>query len=99
MEPENRDVNGYLLRRSETIQPLNVSWPLRDKNGRHARGIDDQPAPIDVTVRVLWPDETEELLPARATRWNKTHVFCIVSDPRIERPGIWVLALDVKRRT
>ena len=99
MEAENRDINGYLLRRSETIQPLNVSWPLRDKNGWHARGIEDQRNPIEVNVRVLWPDETDELLPARATRWNKSHVFCVVSDRRIERPGIWVLARDVKRRT
>jgi hypothetical protein len=98
MEPENRDVNGYPLRRSETIRPLNVSWPLRDKNGWHARGIDDQPKPIEVTVRILWPDETEELLQALAIRWNKSHVFCVVSDPRIERPGIWVQASDVKRR-
>jgi len=99
MEPENRDVSGYPLRRPDTLRPLNTSWPLRDRNGAHARGIDDRPQPIDVTVRVVWPDESEEHLPARALRWNQSHVFCVLGDPRIERPGIWVLARDVKRRT
>jgi hypothetical protein len=31
---------------------LNESWPLSDKAGGHARGIEDQSVPIDVEVRV-----------------------------------------------
>ncbi len=54
---------------------LNESWPLSDKAGEHARGIEDQPDPIDVEVRVEWADDGEECLPGRAHRWTAPHVF------------------------
>lgn len=99
MEPAHRDRNGYLLGgKPETMKPLNVSWPLHDNNGWHARGINDQANPIEVFVRVVWSDGAEELLLASAIRWNDSHVFCEVEDPRIDRPGIWVKARDVRRR-
>ena len=37
------------------------AWPLSDKAGEHARGIEDQPEPIDVEVRVEWAVDGEEL--------------------------------------
>ena len=40
--------------RSGTQAVLNESWPLGDKAGGHARGIEDQPASIDVEVRLEW---------------------------------------------
>ena len=41
-------------RDSQSIR--NESWPLSDKAGGHARGIEDQPDPIDVEVRIEWAD-------------------------------------------
>lgn len=38
--------------RRETQSVLNESWPLSDKAGGHARGIEDQPEAIEVEVRV-----------------------------------------------
>jgi hypothetical protein len=50
-------------------QPVdNESWPLSDRAGGHARGIEDQPEPIDVEVRIEWADDGEEWLPGRAHR-------------------------------
>jgi hypothetical protein len=76
---------------------LNESWPLRDKGGGHARGIEDQPSPIDVEVRVEWSDDGEEWLPGTATRWNRSHVFVRFQDDRALVPFVWVRARDVRR--
>ena len=53
--------------RRGTQAVLNESWPLSDKAGGHARGIGDQPEPIDVEVRIEWGDGGEEWLPAGRT--------------------------------
>ena len=68
--------------RRGTQSVVNESWPLSDKAGEHARGIEDQPDPIDVEVRVERADDGEEWLPGRATRWTSSHVFVRFQDPR-----------------
>lgn len=91
------DGYGRWKPRADPQTVLNLSWPLRDKTGNHARGINDQP-PIDVTVRVELDEDGEQYLEATASRWNKSHVYVTSADPRIPREGIWLLARDVKRR-
>jgi hypothetical protein len=102
-----RDANGYRYdeypaARAELHQQiLNQSWPERDAGGFHARNIHDQPVDrhLDVTVRVVFERDGEVLIPGRATRWNRSHVFVTaINDPRVPRPGVWVLARDVRRR-
>ena len=61
--------------RRGTQEVLNESWPLSDKAGGHARGIEDQPEPIEVEVRIEWADDGEEWLRGQAARWTKSHVF------------------------
>lgn len=79
---------------------LNESWPLRDTQGLHARGIDDQPADNQrlVWVRIEFETDGEVELPGRATRWNRSHVYVITDDPRVPRGQVWVRARDVRRR-
>lgn len=100
-----RDANGYdyamgpgpRLAREQVVK--NETWPLRDKNGWHARGIDDQPAEkqIAVRVRLVLERDGEVVLPGRAARWNASHVFVIVDDERVPRGQVWVRAGDVER--
>lgn len=66
--------------RGGTQAIANESWPLSDKAGGHARGIEDQPEPIDVEVRIEWADDGEEWLPGRAHRWTSSHVFVRFQD-------------------
>ena len=83
--------------RRGTLAALNESWPLRDKAGEHARGIEDQPEPIDVEVRIEWADGGEEWLPGRAHRWTASHVFVRFQDARSPTGFVWVRARDVRR--
>ena len=79
-------------------QPIvNESWPLTDRAGEHARGIEDQPEPIDVEVRIEWADDGEEWLPGRAHRWTASHVFVRFEDSRSLTGFVWVRARDVRR--
>lgn len=85
---------------------LNQSWPQHDDNGPHARGIhpaqhdDGSPWTIDVQVRIVLEHDGIVILDGRAERWTTTHVFVTaITDPRVPRPGVWVLASDVRRRT
>ena len=71
---------------------VNESWPLSDKAGEHARGIEDQPEPIAVEVRIEWAADGEEWLLGRAWRWTKSHVFVRFQDPRSATGFVWVLA-------
>lgn len=105
-----RDANGYAYRDGITSRVgrhqkvLNESWPLRDASGPHARGInpsrhaDDSPWVIDVEVRVELEHDGVLMLPARAERWTKTHVYVVVNDPRVPWGKIWLKAQDVRRR-
>lgn len=76
----------------------NESWPLRDKNGFHARGIKTRDYTIPVTVRLVFKRDGETFLEGRADRWTKTHVHVSLVDPRLQVDGVWVRAGDVKRR-
>lgn len=102
-----RDANGYdyegypasRLAREQKI--ANESWPLRDKTGRrHAEGIDDQPADNQrpCWVRLVFDVDGEVELPGRAVRWNRSHVYISVSDPRVPNMAVWVRAGDCRRR-
>lgn len=101
-----RDANGYdhdslpASRLAREQKVLNESWPLRDKDGFHARGIDDQPAENErpVWARIEFETDGEVELPGRATRWNRSHVYVITDDPRVPRGQVWVRAHDVRRR-
>ena len=75
----------------------NESWPLSDKAGGHARGIEDQPGPIDVEVRIEWAQDGEEWLSGRAHRWTSSHVFVRFQDARSATEFVWVRARDVRR--
>jgi hypothetical protein len=83
--------------RRDSQAVLNESWPLSDKAGGHARGIEDQPEPIDVEVRIEWATDGEEWLHGRAHRWTKSHVFVRFLDPRSLTEFVWVRARDVRR--
>lgn len=84
-------------RRIEGIQKvLNQEWPLRDKDGPHARGIRDHD-PIPVRVRLVLEHDGEVVLPGEAQRWTRTHVYVRVGDPRLQVAGVWVVAADVRR--
>ena len=82
--------------RRDTQRVLNEAWPLRDRNGSHARGILDRD-PIDVEVRIVWSHDGEEWIAGQATRWTTSHVFVRVRDPRLLVPHVWVRAGDVRR--
>lgn len=105
-EDEPRDANGYLYSNYPSEQAkrrqriLNESWPFSDSNGRHARGIDDQPAANQrpCWVRLQFELDGHATLPGRAVRWNRSHVMVAVEDPRVSRPGVWVRAHDVRPR-
>lgn len=100
----HRDANGYdyskyPAERSKKAQRVaNESWPMQDAKGKHARGINDQPVDNQrqVLVRLELADDGEVVLPGRATRWNRSHVFCVVDDPRVPNQMIWLRARDVK---
>jgi hypothetical protein len=77
---------------------VNESWPLNDKSGGHAHGIEDQPDPIDVEVRVEWADDGEEWLRGLAHRWTNSHVFVRFEDSRSATGFVWARARDVARR-
>lgn len=69
---DSRDANGYAYKDGITTrvnqqqQVLNEAWPYTDSNGRHARGIPDQPAnnqrPCE--VRLVFATDGETWLPA-----------------------------------
>lgn len=82
----------------QTVQ--NESWPFSDSQGRHARGLDDQPAErqIDVTARLVLDRDGEVWLDGRAVRWNRSHVMVVISDPRLHTGMVWLRAHDVRRR-
>lgn len=84
--------------RADAQRVLNESWPLRDKDGGHARGIEDQPSPIDVDVRIEWAQDGEEWIPGSASRWTRSHVFVRFQDVRSLTGFVWVRARDVRRR-
>jgi hypothetical protein len=106
-----RDANGYaykdgitpLVARQQKV--LNESWPQRDADGSpHARGVspavhaDGSPWTIDVDARIELNDDGEVILPGRAERWTKTHVYVVVTDPRVPWGKVWLSATDVRRR-
>ena len=76
---------------------LNERWPLRDRQGFHARGIPDQPHPITVRARVIWEKDGEEWITGRATRWTQTSVFVVLADSRSHAIGVWLSPDDVRR--
>lgn len=78
---------------------LNSSWPLRDKDGFHARGINDQPADkhIPVEVRIEFDVDGSCWVPGLATRWHGSRVFVVVNDSRVIGRQVWVEAGDVRR--
>jgi hypothetical protein len=82
--------------RRGTQAVLNESWPLSDKGEQHARGIEDQPEPIDVEVRIEWAEDGEEWVTGRAHRWTNSHVFVRVKDPQSLTGFVWVRARDVR---
>lgn len=106
----DRDANGYAYADGITSRVgrhqdvLNRSWPLRDADGFHARGInpaqhpDGTPWTIDITARVELKDDGVVFLPGRAERWTKTHVYVVVDDARVPWGFVWLQARDVQRR-
>lgn len=76
---------------------LNESWPLRDENGPHARGIRDQDR-IPVRVRLVLERDGVIELDGHATRWHGRSVCVTVWDERLLVTHVWVDAGDVVRR-
>jgi hypothetical protein len=106
----NRDANGYayedgitsIVARQQKV--MNESWPQRDADGsRHARDVrpakhpDGSPWTIGVMVRLEFDGDGVVVLPARAERWTKTHVYVVVVDQRVPWGRVWVRAGDVSR--
>lgn len=69
---------------------LNASWPLTDKADGHARGIEDEPHPIDVEVHIERARAGEEWLRGRAHRSTRSHVFVRFQDARSGTGFAWV---------
>lgn len=93
--------DGKPVRPESVAQPVaNESWPFQDSKGRHSRGIEDQPADNrrDVWVRLELERDGEVVLEGRAARWNRSHVYVHVNDPRVPRQAVWVRAKDVRPR-
>ncbi|MGI9085373.1 MAG: hypothetical protein ACR2FE_08755 [Aeromicrobium sp.] len=95
--PGGNDYGEPKGRGNESQKILNESWPLSDKAGGHARGIEDQPNPIAVEVLIEWATDGEEWLAGSATRWTASHVFVRISDTRSLTRFVWVRARDVRR--
>lgn len=76
---------------------LNESWPLRDENGPHARGIPDM-GYIPVRVRIIFERDGEVQLDGHAVRWHGSSVCVAVWDDRLLATYVWVGAADVRRR-
>jgi hypothetical protein len=74
---------------------LNVSWPLRDEKGPHARHIRDS-GRIPVTARLVFEDDGPTWVDCTAVRWHGTHVCVYVHDDRLQVPYVWLAAADVK---
>lgn len=77
---------------------LNVSWPLSDEKGPHARGIKDAPQQVAVTARLVFERDGETTIDCTAVRWHGHHVCVYAHDPRLIVPYVWLNAADVKRR-
>ncbi|MGH3482288.1 MAG: hypothetical protein ACRDPQ_03550 [Nocardioidaceae bacterium] len=93
------DERGYPIRDVEHQQILNEHWPLADgKGGPHARGIPDQPEPINVRVRLVWEHDGEEWIDGTARRWTHAAVCVTFGDPRLLTNAVWVRPEDVRRR-
>lgn len=109
MDPDTRDANGYRYDRGSVArrvgyQPVtNESWPFRDEDGWHARGLNDKPAEeqVDVVARVVFQDDGETWLEGRAVRWtdNHTHACVLISDPRLQTGYVWLRAHEVRPRS
>lgn len=105
----DRDANGYAYRDGITSRVgrhqkvLNASWPQQDTNGGHARDVkparhgDGSAWTIDVEARVELDPDGVVVLPGRAERWTKTHVYVVVEDPRVPWQAVWLRASDVRR--
>lgn len=92
--------NGKPVTAESKWQPVeNMSWPRRDKDGWHARGIDDVAVEqqIAVMVRVEFERDGEVWLRGTADRWFGRCVHVSVDDVRLQVGGVWVGAEDVRR--
>lgn len=76
---------------------LNVSWPLRDEKGPHARGIRDQPQ-VPVTARIVFEHDGPVEVDCQAVRWHGRHVCVYAHDTRLIVPYVWLDAADITRR-
>lgn len=106
----DRDANGYAYTNGITSRVrvqqkvLNASWPLHDGTTAHARNIHDarhadgSPWTIDVEARVELEHDGIVVLPGRAQRWTRTHVYVVVEDERVPWQKVWLRAADVRRR-
>jgi hypothetical protein len=106
----DRDANGYAYRDGITSRVerhqrvVNESWPRVGADGtRHARDVkparhdDGSPWTVDVIVRLELDVDGVVVLPGRAERWTKTHVYVVVDDPRVPWGRVWVVSADVSR--
>lgn len=58
----------------------------------------DPPAPVPVTVRLVWADDGPEEIDTVARSWSGELVLVDVIDARSLLRGVWVHKDDVRRR-
>lgn len=77
-------------------QVVNVSWPLRDENGPHARNIPDQPTHPRIEARLVFETDGESIVSGVAVRKHGRCICVNVHDPRLQVAYVWLDQTDVR---
>lgn len=77
---------------------LNVSWPLHDENGPHARGIGDMRPSVPAQARIVFEHDGQVIVDCTAVRQHGDHVCVYLHDDRLQVPYVWLAAADVRPR-
>lgn len=77
-------------------QVMNVSWPLRDESGPHARDIKDERVHPKIEARIVFENDGPTILSGRAVRKHGRHICVNVHDPRLQVGYVWLDQNDVQ---
>lgn len=82
-----------------TPEPVNIQRVL-NLSAPSTRALQLMPdkGRFPVRARIVWAEDGEEWIEARATRWTRLHVFVEWRDRRLAGAiGVWLVAADVVR--
>lgn len=68
---------------------MNTHWPARPADIKH-----HSPG-LPVTARIVWAEDAEQYVEAKATRWDSGHIYVEFRDPRLDTAGVWLKPHDV----